>query len=175
MPRGLRLQRFSIRNANHWHLRVFRLRVEVAEVSSDMTEYVFVYRRNPPDPNSGEVFDEFCAVASITDLSEYPIGDPDPNNAFPFFRKNFVEVDVRSSQEFAEAWELLKTHVCELVEALDRADDLVLDEEFTCGELDTGSASLSGSASISGLALFTLSLSQLANMTLDQLHTMTLS
>ncbi len=171
MPRGIRLQRFSIKNANHWHLRVFRLRVEVVETSPDMTRYVFVYRRHPADPYTGDIFDEFCTVASPVDLSEYPVGAPDPDKAFPFFRKDFIEVDLRSMVEFEEFWSLIVKFVCQLTETLDLADILVEDEQAVCGELPTPSESTSESESVvlPSLALFTLTLAQLSGLTLEQL------
>jgi len=149
MARGIRLTRHSVKNANHWHLRAFRLRIEVAETSPDMSRYVFVYRRHPPDPYTGEVFDEFCTVASPVDMSEYPVGAPDPNLPFPFFRKDFIEVDVRSLKDFDETWDLVVKQVCVLTQALDDMENLVQDEEAVCGTLPSGSESVSESESVS--------------------------
>jgi hypothetical protein len=120
----------------------------VAEVTDDMTEHVFVYRRHPPDPYTGDIFDEFCTVASPVDLSEYPIGAPDPELPFPFFRKNFIEVDVRSAAAFEDTWNLIVQQVCALVEALDAMDILVQDDEAICGVLPPGSESVSESESL---------------------------
>jgi hypothetical protein len=125
------------------------LRIDVVETTPDMPKDVFVYRRHPADPYSGVIFDELCTVASVVDLSEYPVGDPDPNKAFPFFRKDFVEVDVRSMKEFDEIWTRIVELTCQLAETLDRADILVVDDEAVCGELPTPSESVSESESLS--------------------------
>ena len=149
MARGLRLKRFSIKNANHWHLRVFRLRIEVTETTSDMTPFVFVYRRHPADPFTGDIFDEFCTVASPVDLVEYPVGQPNVEKPFPFFRKDFIEVDLRSQRDFDKFWDLVSQEVCRLVEALGIADILINDDEIVCGELPQPSESVSESVSVS--------------------------
>jgi hypothetical protein len=134
MPRGIQLRRLEIQNANHWHLRVFRLRIEVAQIFGDMPRHVFVYRRRPANPYTGEIFDEFCAVASVVDLSEYPAGAPDPDGSSPFFRQDFIEVDLPSQVEFEKFWELIQTHVCALVDRLNLADQLVMTEAIWCGD-----------------------------------------
>jgi hypothetical protein len=124
------------------------LRIEIPETTDDMTDYVFVYRQHPADPYTGEIFEEFCTVASPVDLSEYPVGAPDPNKPFPFFRKNFIEVDLRSQADFDGTWELIQTEVCRLVAALDLMDNLVTEEEVICGTLPASSESVSASISM---------------------------
>ena len=173
MPRGLKLKRYSIKNANHWHLRVFRLRIEVTETSPDMPKDIFVYRRHPADPHSGVIFDEFCTVASPVDLSEYPVGGPDPVKDFPFFRKDFIEVDVRSMTEFQDVWDLVVKLSCQLATTLDDAENLVMDEEMICGELPISSESVSEPGPppvVLPLTLFALTLGQLSQFTAEQLY-----
>lgn len=152
MARGLKLQRYAIENANHYHLRVFRLKVVAVEPFDGMTEYVFVYRRHPVNPYTGEYFDEFCGVASATDLAEYPIGAPDPNaGTHPFFLSDRFEIDLRSQTHYDQVWELIKDEVCTLITVLNLADNLVVEETHLCGDeaADSESASESSSESVS--------------------------
>ena len=149
MARGIRLQRFEPENTNHWHLRAYRLRVEAVEACGGIDVNVFVYRRHPADPHTGQIFDEFVAVAGPVDMADRPIGAP-AEGSDPFFRLSYVELDVRSSEEFQQIWEDLKTEVCVLVEAMDRLDQLKLAEEVWCGDscataVSESSATSSGS------------------------------
>jgi len=127
--RGIQLRRLGIERANHWHLRVSRLRVEVIDTCGDMDANVFVYRRNPVNPNTGEVFDEWCAIASPVDLSEYPVGSP----------------------ATGQLYDEIKAQVTSLVTALDLADKLTEEEKVWVGcepaESESASASESESAS----------------------------
>jgi hypothetical protein len=147
MGRGIQLTRSSIKDANHWFLRGFRLRIEVTEVTGGMPEHVFVYRREPANPETGTIDDTFQTVASLPDLSEYPVGAPDPERPFPYFRDNFIEVDVRSTGDFQNVWERIHAEVCNLVDILNRADNLVVDEVVWCGDQPPTSESASESAS----------------------------
>lgn len=122
--RGIQLKRYRIRNANHWHLRGFRLRIEVFDHTDNVDPAVFVYRRHPPDPATGQSQDEWVAVASVVDLSEYPAGEPDPAGATPFFRRTWVEVDVRSESDYKAIWDTVKAEIDNLLHALDRFEDL---------------------------------------------------
>ena len=150
MARGIKLRRAQIKNANHWHLRGFRLDVRVMEAIGGMDQYVFVFRRHPPDPYTGVIFDEFCGVASVVDLAEYPVGAPDPDSGtHPFFRSDHVCLDVRSSAHHDEVWLSIQNEVCNLVEALDRFDILEVAEEIWCGEQPEEEVSESASESVS--------------------------
>ena len=140
MPRGFKLRRLPTEPSNHKHLRTFRLRIEVAE-TVNMTPYLFVHRRHPADPYDGSVVDEFCTVAGVLALADMPEGVPDPEVAFPFFRKKSMEVDVRSQQTAEECWEDLDKQLCCLVTALNTLEDLVLEETVICGDEDEESES----------------------------------
>jgi hypothetical protein len=83
MPLGFKLTRSATEPSNHKHLRTFRLRIEVTETTGDLSPYLFVHRRHPADPYDGSVFDEFCTIASVLHLSEYPAGQPDPRSRRP--------------------------------------------------------------------------------------------
>lgn len=142
MARSLKIRRSATTPANNKHLRGFRLRIEIVE-AIDITSFLFVHRRHPKDPYDGSVFDEFCTVTTIMQLSEVPEARPDPEVAFPFFRQKFMEVDVRSQQTAEECWDTINTLLCSLVKALNNIEDLVVEETLLCGEEDEVSESVS--------------------------------
>jgi len=133
MARYIKLTRSEIKEVNHYHIRGFRIRVEASDAVG-MPNEVFVYARHPPNPHTGEVVDEFLTVASFPDLAEYPANDPDPTKAFPFLRKSFIELDVRSMKDVENIWRLVVELVCFLRAALNRADQLVVAETVDCGQ-----------------------------------------
>lgn len=141
--RGIKLIRSEITPANHLHLRGFRMRIEVSDVSpSDVDPYVFVYRRNAPDVDGVE-FDTFMTVASFPDLAAYPRHEPDNANRQPFFRLKHVELDFRSTAHADRAWELILASVGQLCAALDRADTLTETVQVWVGDPGADSLSLS--------------------------------
>jgi hypothetical protein len=128
--RRIQLKRYRMKEANHLFLRGFRIRVEVAE-AIEVDEHVFIYSRHH-DANTDTDTDTFESVASFPDMSWYPVNDPDPALGLPFFRKNFVELDVRSTSDYENIWTTLVQQVCQLVHALDRAGKLELFESVVC-------------------------------------------
>lgn len=146
MARRVKLTRYGIRPANHQHIRGFRLRV-VAE-AVDMDPNVFVFRRNGADPVTGVAADEYMTVAGLTDMSEYPVGAPNPALGLPNFRRSGVELDVRSAAEHDMIWRTIVAEVDALRVALDLADHLTIEEVFWSGgePLPGESESLSGGA-----------------------------
>jgi hypothetical protein len=138
----IKLARSEIRNANHYFLHGFRLRVDVTEAVGIPAE-VFVYSRKPADPYTGLVEDVWSGIASFPDLAEYPVGAPNPDLGCPFFRQSFIEVDVRSQKDYEKIWQLVVDQVKNLKIAFDKAADLVVVEEATIGEDEVVSDSLS--------------------------------
>ena len=133
MARGIKLNRYQIAQANHWHLKVWRLRVEVAEVSGGMEPNVFLWRQNDPDPHTDDVTYEFVTVATVGDMSEYPEGGPNPFAENPYFRTPFFEIDLSSQSDYDDVWHTIQVTVMELVQALDRAEKLELSESVWLG------------------------------------------
>jgi len=129
MARGVKLVLAQLEKANHYFLRCFRLQVTATEVYDGMDPNVFLFRRSPPDPVSGEVYDKFVTVCSPVDMSDWPVGEPNPFLAEPFFRNNTVALDVRSLRDFNFIWDVFRREVGNLCVALDRLDQLV-DAEF---------------------------------------------
>jgi hypothetical protein len=135
MARYIKLIRASSENVNVRYHGAFRVQVTVAR-AENMPAEVFLYQRLPPNAD-GEVFDRFLTVCSPVDLAEYPTVEPDDDLRFPYFRKDSVELDFRSTDHAQEFWEIMMREVCCLREALDRLDALEVTAEFECGELDS--------------------------------------
>jgi len=149
MARGIKLKRYAIENANHFHIRGFRIRIEVTEVCGGMVENVFVFRKAPANPFDGTEAEEFQTVASFPDIAEYPVGAVDAETPFPYFRTNVVELDVRSVEEYDYVWTEIMAEVGNLINALDKADEIVAAETVNlgaeCDSEDTVSESVSDS------------------------------
>ena len=139
--RGIRLVRKEVRSTNHWHLRAFRLRIEAADACGpDIDPNIFIYRRHPPDPETHERFDEWCAVVGPVNLAELPVDDPPQDGSTPFFRKSFIEVDVRSADEAKGLWETVRDQVNILLDALERLDNLETVDDVWLGACPTDSS-----------------------------------
>lgn len=123
-----------------------RVRIEATEAEG-LEKEVFVFRRNPLNPYTSDQLDEFMTVASPVDMSEYPIGEPDVDKAYPFFRKSVVELDFRSTLLADEAWMLIVEEVRVLTEALDRLEDLQPAEDMWIPTPPDDTDSLSDSTS----------------------------
>lgn len=134
MAEGIKLRLSAIEPASDFHIRGFRMRVEAYEAPDDLTKYVFVIRRHPADPYTGEVFDEFYTVASFPHLANYPEGAPDPDKGWPFFRRDWIEIDVASTEQYNEVWEDIKANVCHMERAYRRAAELELVDTFWVGD-----------------------------------------
>jgi hypothetical protein len=132
VARAIKLKKFAVTNVNYTYLSAFRLRVEV-EVSHGIEPQIFVYRRDLANPYTGDVLDTFFTIASPVDMEEYPPEEPDPQKAYPFFRKRFVELDFRSSKLAEEAWLLIVEETQTLIHAMNRLEALELVEEVWIG------------------------------------------
>jgi hypothetical protein len=148
MARRLLLTRSVTPNVNHHFLGAYRLRVEASNAEG-VEPYVFMYERMPINPYTEEILDEFFAVASPVDMSEWPAGEPDDTLPFPFFRSNVVEVDLRSAGRVDELWELIQEQVSRLLLALDALDTLEVDDTVWIGGTPDDSTSGSDSDSAS--------------------------
>lgn len=144
--RAIELRRSEMAYANHFHLRGFRIRVE-AVAAVDMPREVFLFSRSPVDPNTGDQTDVFETVCSFPDLSVYPALAPDPSLGLPYFRKAVVELDWPSTRDVEAFWVLVQNQVCELREALNRAEVLVVTGSAWCGPEPTADGGASDSAS----------------------------
>lgn len=148
MAYKLKLTRSELQNVDYQYLGAFRLRIDVADRDNSGTDpNVFIYRRDPVNPYSGLANDTFFAVCSPPDMSEFPVGEPDPNKPFPFFRLNYVEVDLRSTTLVERVWAIIVREIDQLLQGLTRMEQLVVVQEVDVGPLTTTGDSESASES----------------------------
>lgn len=134
MARGIQLRRTESATASHRHIRAWRLRVDVEAVNGGMDENVFLWEQGDPDPDTDEIVNEFVTVATVADMSKYPVGAANPEYENPYFRTNFFEIDLESQADYDWAWEEIQKAVGLLVTALDEADTLGDSEEVWIGD-----------------------------------------
>ena len=104
-------------------LGIFRLSVSVDNVAG-IDENIFVFREEATPLSEGDVTHKFMNVASLMDMADYPVGAPNEDNEFPFFRKNTVTLDLRSTADLEYAWTEISSRVQSLLTAVVRADNL---------------------------------------------------
>lgn len=146
MARGILLRRLDSERVAYANVVAFRLRVEVAEVSGGMDRFVFLYAQAPVNPVTGEQLDLFQTVASAPDMADYPAGGPAAGTEFPFFRLDYFEVDLRSSQAVEELWRIVVAEAGGLAKTMDRLEQLTPTAEVWVGEPPAVSESASVSS-----------------------------
>jgi hypothetical protein len=143
----VKLVRADLQLVDNQFLKVYRLRIDAAEIKGFADNRIFVYARKPVDPYTQFVPDEFQCVASVVDMTEYPGDEPDPLGAVPFFRLSYVELDVRAALLVEEIWTAIQAEVCILCQAIDAAQTLTQTQEvWVCAppdETDSISESIS--------------------------------
>jgi hypothetical protein len=112
---------------------VWRVRIEV-EGAVGMPAQIFVYRRELVDEAKMNYEDVCVGVASAADLAEYPVDDPDPGLAYPFFRKTYAIFDFRSIRMGSSAIDDVEAAIENLVQALNAADVLVPGKTVQVGD-----------------------------------------
>lgn len=149
MARALKVKKLDAGpNVNYLHLSAFRLRIEIEE-AIDMDDRVFLYQREPVNPHTNDYLDSFVTICSPVDMEEFPPEEPDPDKQYPFFRRNYVELDFRATSQAEEAFNLIREELNVLVIALNRLEQLHVAEEFWVGAGppdDSGSSSESTEA-----------------------------
>lgn len=148
--RRLKVQRYQVTNIDYLYFSAYRLKLQCTE-SANMDTRCFVYRRDPANPYTGEVTDTFFAVASPVDMAEFPPDAPDPRQAYPFFRLDTVELDLRQLELALVTEQLIVDELNVLVHALNKLEVLTPAESFWIGPFpdDTETQSLGDSLSIS--------------------------
>lgn len=148
MARRIRLTRYAPAQIMFNNYGAYRLRVEVTGVEGpDLDEHIFIYKRNPPSPHTTLNCDTFEAVAGPPQLASIPAGAPDPDMNWPYYRLNYIELDVASTKQAEDIWNEIQAEVCVLVSALDRLDNLKVIEDVWCPGPPDASASASLSQS----------------------------
>jgi len=148
--RRIKLVRYEPEKVNFSKYSAYRMRIEVAEVvGPDLDPYVFIYQRVAPSPYTGNMCDEFCAVAGPQQIADIPAVEPNPERHWPFYRLNYVELDFPSVTQALQAWKIIQLEVCILVEAMGKFTQLKVVETTWCpgppDDESTGSESLSES------------------------------
>lgn len=122
----IRLTRYAPETIVFNNYGAYRLRVEVTAVEGpDLDSNIFIYRRNPPSPYTTLNCDNFEAVAGPNQLAQYPAGEPDPDQGWPFYRLPYVELDVMSSEQAEAIWTEIQSEANALMGALDRLSQLI--------------------------------------------------
>lgn len=148
MARSLKVRKLDAGpNVNYEYFSAYRLRVEI-ERAVGMDDRVFLYQRGPVNPHTGEAADTFVTVCSPVDMADYPPDEPDPARQYPFFRKNFVELDFRATSQAQEAYDLIVRELGVLCRALDRLEQLQEAAAVWVGAGDPGDGG--GSESMEG-------------------------
>lgn len=126
MARQLKLTRSGLALVEYQWAGAFRMRIDASDPNATGADpAVFLYRQDPINPYTNTASAVFFAVASIADIAEYPVGEPNEALAFPFFRLDYIELDFRTTSQALEVWQIIISEVASLLAALDRMDELV--------------------------------------------------
>lgn len=153
MARRLKLTRSELQEVEYLYLGAFRLRVDVTDpTGSGADPNIFLYNLRPTNPYDGTQTAEFLTIAAPADMAQYPVGLPNAETTYPFFRLPYVELDFPAAEQAEATWLDLVREAGVLVTSLDRMERLVQTQEVWVGAPpESGnSASASTSSSTSG-------------------------
>jgi hypothetical protein len=148
MARRIRLVRYEVQNINWQFFGAYRMRVEVPEVEGDdLDPHIFIYQRGLVSPYTGQVQDEFVAIAGPAQMADIPVGEPDANRYYPYYRLNYIEQDFTSEELAMEVWRTIQREAAVLCEAMGRFTQLTAVEDVWLPTVPTTGNSQSASAS----------------------------
>jgi hypothetical protein len=141
--RRIKLTKYAANPVKFNNYGAYRLRIEVNEVEgADLDKYIFIYKRNQPSPYTSLSTDSFEAVAGPPQLADIPAGEPNPDMSWPYYRLNYIELDIASATQADSIWEEINRQVCVLVEAMNALDNIQLQQNVWCPSApDSGSTS----------------------------------
>lgn len=145
MPK-LTVTRRQVTEIEYAELGAFRLRVDAADATGDTDPNVFLYNRRPVNPYDNSVVDDFVSIASVVDLAEYPVGQPNETTTYPMFRLSYMELDFRSIDHLNQAWGIIVSQLDSLMKLLIKLENLQVVEVVDIGT-DTNHHSASSSTS----------------------------
>lgn len=146
--RRLRLTKSEVQFVNYQFLGAARLKVVVTNPdNTDADPFVFLYNRRPPNPYDSTVADLWIGIASVVEMADYPVGEPDVNTPYPFFRSDRIEVDFATIELLNETWPLIVAEISNLLVVQDRLEQLVPTEVVDVGADASDSASSGSSGS----------------------------
>lgn len=148
--RRLKIKRYASEHVLSDNYGAYRIRVVVEEaLGPDIDKNIFIFRRNPTSPHSLLNDDTFEAVAGPPQLVDIPAGEPHPDQSWPYFRQDNVELDFASSLQAEEVWQEIQREIGVLLQAMDRLDRLQVVEEYWVPSAPDESQSSSASSSAS--------------------------
>lgn len=129
--RSLTLVRYGAENVNYDYFGAYRMRIEASDaVGSDLDPYIFIYKRGVLNPYTSNTCDEFQAVCGPADLAEIPVGAPDSERSWPFYRLSYFEADYRNQTVAMQVWDIIKEETHVLVEAMGGLSKLRAHESY---------------------------------------------
>jgi hypothetical protein len=129
--RRIKLVRSNSAVVHSQNYGAYRIRIDATEAQGpDIDKNVFIYKRMPPSPYNAQTTDVFEAIAGPPQLASFPVGDPNPDSNWPYYRLDYVELDVASSEQAESIWQEIKAEVAVLIQAMDRLDQLSITEEW---------------------------------------------
>jgi len=106
-----------------------RLRV-TASNGEEMPDEVFLHQRTLVDTDTDEWQDEFVAICSPYDLSDYPVDEPTTEQFPAYFRKATADIYLPGISVFSEVKEDIEAQIRFLVQLLDKLEELDTVEEI---------------------------------------------
>lgn len=140
MALRLKLTRLEADPINYQYVGAYRLRIEASDPSnSGAPTDVFIWHQLPVNPFTEEADERCIAVCSPADIAEYPVGAPDPDATYPFFRRDYLEFDLRSRSLVNSVWTAVMQAVDQLLNGLELLEELEVQQEvWIGGEPDSG-------------------------------------
>jgi hypothetical protein len=127
------LTRYAANTVNFNNYGAYRIRIEVTAVEGpDLDEFIFIYKHNPPSAYTDQSCDTFEAVAGPPQLATYPAGQSNADQGWPYYRLNYVELDVASTAQADAIWNEIQAEVCALVSAMERLTQLQAVDDVWC-------------------------------------------
>lgn len=131
--RRVKLVRYAPETIDSGFRGAYRMRVEITEVEGpDLDIYLFIYRRGLASAYTGEAQDRFEAVCGPPQLASIPATTPDPDQSWPLFRLNYIELDFISASQAEVVWLQIVADTNALVSGLNKLDNLNIQQEVWC-------------------------------------------
>ncbi len=99
---------------------------------------VFLFRRGPADPLTGEPLDTLIGVPSAVELADYPLDAPDPAGPNLWFRADVFEVDLPSEWHADQLFDAYQQQVLDLCNALTALQSLAAGTPVRVGAPELG-------------------------------------
>jgi hypothetical protein len=106
-----------------------RLRVTASD-GEEMPDEVFLHQRTLVDADTDEWQDEFVAICSPYDLSDYPVDEPTTGQFPTYFRKATADIYLPGISVFSEVKEDIEAQIRFLVQLLNKLEELDTVEEI---------------------------------------------